>query len=91
MGVYQVVLHMHNTLVLFCAEETVSESFKSGKKYSYQGHRKHIPINHVFRTKNAAFNNKVEEGRPSPQLNGSNVEAKVASIQMDIRKSKGNK
>ncbi|XP_058087532.1 uncharacterized protein LOC131234619 [Magnolia sinica] len=74
-----------------CAEGTIAERLKSGKKYSYQGHRRFLPINHVFRTQKAAFNNKVEEGRPSHRLSGSEVEAKVIGIQMDIGKSKGKK
>lgn len=74
-----------------CAEGTVAERLKSGKKYSYQGTRKFLPIDHVFRTQKAAFNNKSEEGRPPHRLSGSEVEAKVLGIQMDIGKSKGKK
>ena len=74
-----------------CAEGTVSERLKSGKKYSYQSHRRFLPINHVFRTQKASFNNKTEERRAPRRLSGSEVEDKVAGIQMDIGKSKGKK
>ncbi|KAJ8639757.1 hypothetical protein MRB53_016451 [Persea americana] len=74
-----------------CVEGTVAERLKSGKKYSYQGTRKFLPIDHVFKTQKAAFNNKSEEGRPPRRLSGSELEAKVSGIQMDIGKSKGKK
>ena len=66
----------------------MAERYKSGKMYSYQRHRKFIPIGHVFKTQTATFNNKSEEGKSPRRLSGSEVEAKVASIQMDVGKNK---
>ena len=45
-----------------CAEGIVADRLKSVKKYSCQGTRKFLPIDHVFRTLKTAFNNKSKEG-----------------------------
>ena len=65
------VTHVQYACHVF-AEGTIAERFKRGKKYSYQGHKKFLPIDHVLRTQKAAFNNTSEEGR-SPDPSSSSI------------------
>ncbi|KAI5355305.1 hypothetical protein L3X38_008200 [Prunus dulcis] len=53
-----------------CGDDTPSHRLKNGHKICYIGHRKWLPINHLYRRQRAAFNGKPEYGIPPEPLTG---------------------
>ncbi|CAL9005111.1 unnamed protein product, partial [Prunus brigantina] len=56
-----------------CGDDTPSHRLKNGHKICYIGHRKWLPINHLYRRQRAAFNRKPEYGTPPEPLTGEEV------------------
>ncbi|KAI5317434.1 hypothetical protein L3X38_037141 [Prunus dulcis] len=56
-----------------CGDDTPSQSLKNGHKICYIGHRKWLPINHLYWWHCAAFNGKPGYGMPPEPLTGEEV------------------
>ncbi|KAI0501991.1 hypothetical protein KFK09_016936 [Dendrobium nobile] len=71
-----------------CAENTESLWLYKGKKFSYMGHRRWLPENHLFRRQKQYFDN-TEEIRKAPRRNtGSDILQKLQNVQFDLGKSR---
>ncbi|KAJ8627139.1 hypothetical protein MRB53_020446 [Persea americana] len=74
---------MDNSLALFVPRELLLNVLRAERSTPIRVlDRKFLPIDHhVFRTQKAIFNNKSEEGRPPRRFSGSEVEAKMESVE----------
>ncbi|KAJ9561926.1 hypothetical protein OSB04_007086 [Centaurea solstitialis] len=56
-----------------CHKHTKSQRLKHGKKYCFMGHRRFLPMKHVFRNDKKSFDGTVEHERPPRCLTGSDI------------------
>jgi hypothetical protein len=67
-----------------CSEHTFANYLKHGRKMSFVGHRRFLPLNHPYRRQKKAFNGFQEFGVPPIPSNGVEILAKLNAIDFDI-------
>ncbi|XP_073122021.1 uncharacterized protein [Henckelia pumila] len=69
-----------------CGEDTCANHLENGKKMSFVGHRRFLPMFHPYRRQTKEFNGMEEHGEKSTPLSGVALFDKLADIRCDFGK-----
>jgi hypothetical protein len=71
-----------------CFEETDSQYLSESRKTVYMGHRRYIPMKHLFQNMKDQFNGNTEKRHPLPHLIGHEVYEMVKDVHVILGKQK---